>query len=132
MANVLDDVLPNLNTIKVSCDGGDSFATIWNRAFGTASVSFKQQAMGFNREAAVRTVNLGTLLGHDPQTVKPAEVGQLLAGLQSGYSVVIFDEFDKITDRKTKNSFADLIKIVSDKAPQVTLLILGVAETYMV
>jgi hypothetical protein len=52
LANVLDDVLQGLNTIKVSCDGGDSFATIWNRVFSTASVNFKKQAMGFNREDA--------------------------------------------------------------------------------
>jgi MoxR-like ATPase len=106
LANVLDDVLQGLNTIKVSCDGGDSFATIWNRVFGTASVNFKQQAMGFNREDAIRTINLGELLGHDPQTVKPAEVGELLANLRSGYSVVILDEFDKITDRRSKSAFA--------------------------
>jgi hypothetical protein len=84
--------------------------------------------MGFNREDATRTVNLGDLLGHDPQTVKPAEVGDLLTKLRSGYSVVILDEFDKINDGKTKSAFADLIKIISDKVPRVTLLIVGVAR----
>jgi hypothetical protein len=128
LANVLDDVLQNLNTIKISCDGGDSFATIWNRVFSNASVNFKQQAMGFNREDAIRSINLGELLGHDPQTVKPAEVGELLTNLRSGYSVLILDEFDKITDRKTKSAFADLIKILSDKVSHVTLLIVGVAR----
>jgi hypothetical protein len=43
--------------------------------------------------------------------------------------VVIFDEFDKITDRKAKSAFADLIKIVSDNVPNVTLLIVGVAKS---
>lgn len=42
--------------------------------------------------------------------------------------MVILDEFDKINDRKTKSAFADLIKIISDKVPRVTLLIVGVAR----
>lgn len=94
--------------------------------FFTASVQFKQQALGFARQDATKTMSLGTLLGHDANNVKPAEIGVLLSKMNQS-SVFIFDEFDKVSDKQTKSAFADLIKISSDSAPKVTFIIVGVA-----
>jgi hypothetical protein len=43
-------------------------------------------------------------------------------------AVVIFDEFDKLAAPDIKSAFADLIKIVSDTAGLVTIILVGVAE----
>ena len=127
LANILGQVLKNLVSVKVSCDGNDTFPTIWNRILYTASISFKQQAFGFSQDDATKTISLGDALGHDPSTTKPAEIADLLRRVQ-GYCVVILDEFDKVTDQQTKAAFADLIKILSDTAQDVTLILVGVAE----
>lgn len=127
LANILGQVLQNLMSVKISCDGSDTFATIWNRVLNSASITFKQQALGFNQEQAVRTISLADALGHDPNTTKPAEIADLLRRLQ-GYCVIILDEFDKVADGAAKTAFADLIKILSDNAPEVTVVFVGVAE----
>lgn len=127
LANVLNVVLQDFYSVKISCDGGDSFATIWNRIFSTASMQFKQQALGFAREDATKTLTLGTLLGHDPNNAKPAEIGVLLSKIKRQV-VFIFDEFDKIFLKQTKSAFADLIKISSDSSQQITFIIVGVAK----
>jgi Cdc6-like AAA superfamily ATPase len=127
LANILGQVLQKLTAVKVSCDSSDTFSSIWNRVFYTASVSFKQQALGFTAVEATKTVTLADALGHDPTTTKPAEIADLLRRI-GNYCVVILDEFDKVTDPQAKAAFADLIKIASDTAPGTTIVLVGVAE----
>jgi len=127
LANILGQSLTGVSVVKISCDGGDTFATVWNRVLATASITFKQHALGFRSEEAQKTVSLGALLGHDPATTKPAEIAGLL-GKVNQYCAVVMDEFDKITDSHAKTQFADLIKIVSDTVPRLTIVLVGVAD----
>jgi hypothetical protein len=106
----------------VSCDGSDTFGTIWNRALHNASVTFKQHAFGFSQEQATKTISLADALGHDPNTTKPAEIADLLQKVHD-YCVIILDEFDKVSDPFAKGAFADLIKICSDNAGEVLNLL---------
>lgn len=127
LANILGESLTGVSVVKVSCDGGDTFATVWNRVLATASITFKQHAFGFQDTEAQKTIALGTLLGHDPSTTKPAEIAGLLAKVNQ-YCAVVLDEFDKISDTNAKAQFADLIKIVSDTVPNMTIVVVGVAD----
>ena len=121
LANILGQVFSNILSVKISCDGSDTFATVWNRILLTASVNFKQKALGFTGAELEKTVTLSQALGHDPTATKPAEIADLLRRMNSS-AVVILDEFDKLTSQEIKSSFADLIKIVSDTAPLVRAL----------
>ena len=127
LANVLVQILKDMLAVKVSCDGADTFATIWNRVLVTASVKFKQKAFGFTGEESERSLTLGQALGHDPNSTKPAEIADLLRRMNAPVAIIL-DEFDKLTDPSIKSQFADLIKIVSDTAPLVTIVLVGVAE----
>ncbi|MCD0420833.1 ATP-binding protein [Rubrivivax sp. JA1024] len=127
LANILGQVLKDMLSVKISCDGADTFATVWNRVLVSASVRFKQKALGFSGEDTDRSMTLGQALGHDPNSTKPAEVADLLRRMNAP-AVIILDEFDKLTDPQIKSQFADLIKIVSDTAPLVTIVMVGVAE----
>ncbi len=127
LANILGQVLKEMLSVKVSCDGADTFATVWNRVLVTASVRFKQRALGFSGEDTDRNMTLGQALGHDPNSTKPAEIADLLRRMNAPVAIIL-DEFDKLTDPKIKSQFADLIKIVSDTAPLVTIVLVGVAE----
>lgn len=42
--------------------------------------------------------------------------------------LIIFDEFDSITKEETKTKMADTIKALSDNVPNVTILIVGIAD----
>lgn len=125
LANIIRDVVENLLVVKISCDGSDTFTSIWNRILQNASLEFKTKALGFTRDAASRTVTLAELMGS--RTPTAAEVAELLAKI-SDLTVLILDEFDKVSDDATKRAMADLVKIVSDTAPRVTLIIVGVAD----
>lgn len=127
LANILGQVFKDMLSVKISCDGADTFATVWNRVLVTASVRFKQKALGFSGEDNDRNMTLGQALGHDPSSTKPAEMADLLRRMNAPVAIIL-DEFDKLTDPKIKSQFADLIKIVSDTAPLVTIVIVGVAE----
>lgn len=127
LANILAQAFRGLLSVKISCDGSDTFATIWNRVMHTASVEFKEHALGFSASDSVQTISLGDALGHDPRITKPAEISDLLRNVDRP-CVIILDEFDKVSDKETKSAFSDLIKIISDSAPLVTLIIVGVAE----
>lgn len=127
LANILGQVLKNLLAVKVSCDGTDTFATVWNRVLLSASVNFRQKALGFTGDDSMKTMSLAEALGHDPNTTKPAEIADLMRRMNSP-AVVILDEFDKLAGSAVKAAFADLIKIVSDTAPLVTIVLVGVAE----
>lgn len=127
LANILGQVFENLLSVKVSCDGSDTFATVWNRVLVSASVTFKQKALGFTGEDSNRSVTLGQALGHDATLAKPAEIADLLRRMNAP-AVIILDEFDKLTAPETKAAFADLIKIVSDTAPHAKIVVVGVAE----
>lgn len=98
LANILGTALQNLVSVKVSCDGGDTFATIWNRVLTNASISFKQKVFGFSKDEATKTISLGEALGYDPNATKPAEIADLLRKV-GGFCIVILDEFDKIRDQ---------------------------------
>jgi hypothetical protein len=43
-------------------------------------------------------------------------------------TILILEEYDKVSDETTRCSMVDLVKIVSDTAPRVTLVIVGVAD----
>ena len=125
LANRIRDLFDDFLAVKISCDGSDTFTSIWNRILQNSSIDFKTQALGFTSDAASRTILLSDILG--PATPAAAEVGQLLAKIGK-FTVFIIDEFDKVSDEATKRTMADLIKIVSDTAPRTTLVIVGVAD----
>ena len=127
LANILGEAVRGIVAIKVSCDGADNFPSIWNRVLANASMTFKQKAFGFTGEESKKIITLGEALGHDASTAKAAEIAELLRKVPQ-YCVVILDEFDKVADQNTKAIFADLIKILSDTAALVTMVVVGVAD----
>jgi Cdc6-like AAA superfamily ATPase len=59
----------------------------------------------------------------------PYDVFKLLRDIEPGRRVVIIlDEFDRITDEKTKTLMSDLIKTLSDNDDRTTIVIVGVAK----
>jgi len=60
----------------------------------------------------------------------PNQLRRTLEVFASVKPVIIFvDEFDRLQDRKTRNQFADTIKLLADQDISVTLIILGVGDT---
>ena len=127
LANIVGELSTAGIAAKVSCDGSDTFRSIWTRLLRDASYEFKMQAFGFNRHEVVSKVSLADFLGVEVEDVTPAEVCRVLSMVR-GLAIFILDEFDKVTEPKTRSQMADLIKAVSDSIHHVTIITVGVAE----
>ena len=128
LANIVAGIEGHVLAAKVVCDGGDTFGAIWNRLLRDCPYSFKEKAWGFSREEIETKVTLAAFLGREVEEPRPSDVVDILRKVQE-YTVFVIDEFDKTGSQQVKASFADLIKIVSDTVPRVTIIIVGVAES---
>lgn len=129
LANILAEVCKTLAFVRVSCDGADTFESLWNRVLGNASVEFTQSTFGFSQSVETKRIPLAALLDVRPGELKPSDVADALRKVQGKIVIVILDEFDKVADVNAKRLMADVIKSISDD-PQctVTMVIVGVGR----
>jgi hypothetical protein len=127
LVNILSEILPDFLAVKITCDGSDSFKSIWNRVLQKASIMFKEKAFGFSRGESESRTSLAAFLGRD-NGVSPADIATVLAMLQSR-AIFIIDEFDRVSDETVKAATADLIKNTSDNNPYATLVLVGVGDS---
>ena len=129
LANLIQFLI-DLNTtscVQSTCHSSYNFKTIWNRVLQNATVRFRTSVFGFNQSEAEQHINLAAYLPSN-NGVSPADVAGVLGMAQVRQAVFVLDEFDRVTDSHTKRQMADLIKIVSDNTPSVTIVLVGVAE----
>jgi Cdc6-like AAA superfamily ATPase len=105
--------LSQVQFFKVRCLTGHDFVVIWERAF--------ENHRWDDGADAVDDVD-STLDAH------------ILLRLVSKFGtkarpVFVFDEFDRINDDSTRLQLAETIKLFSDEAPRVTVIVIGVART---
>ena len=113
--------------VKVTCEGSDTFKTIWNRVFEQATFHFRREAFGFDQSEAEAHASLADYLPHN-NGISPSDVAGVLDRVQLPRAVFVLDEFDRVVDQATKRQMADLIKIVSDNTPGVTIVVVGVGN----
>ena len=128
LVNILRQVLPDSQYIQITCQTSDTFKSIWNRVLSNAPFTFKEQAFGFSPAQAERHVSLSDYLRTD-NGVHASDVASVLDLIRSTHSIFILDEFDRVADTSAKRSMADLIKNISDNNSNVTLVLVGVAES---
>jgi Cdc6-like AAA superfamily ATPase len=127
LANLLRMLLQEHSAIRVSCDSSDTFKLIWNRVLKSFPVSYKENALGFAREQAEKTCTLSDFLGKD-NGVSPSDIASIFERIKDYRSIIILDEFDRVSDEPTKRAMADLIKNISDNLPLVKLILVGVGS----
>lgn len=127
LANVLRGILPNSLAVKITCDTSDTFDSIWQKVFKTVTLSFKVKAFGFSPELAEKRQCLADYLPKD-KPATPSDIVDVLSDLAQK-AVFIFDEFDRVSDTKTRLQVADFIKIISDNSTKVTIVLVGVGKS---
>jgi len=110
----------------VTCDGTDTFSSLWRKMFAELYTSKEVQGAGF----ATPPVKLNIALAEQlPDAATPDDIRRILAPLGYGLSIVlIFDEFDRLSDSSLKRLMAETIKVLSDHAVRVTIVLVGVAD----
>src|SRR5271165_5472592 len=112
---------------RTNCDISDTYSSLWAKAFKDIEAAKRQPDIGFG--------GLRSPLTAPPQddavnSETPDGVRRTLQGMARGASlIVIFDEFDRIRRPDAITAMADTIKALSDHAINVTVLIIGVADS---
>jgi len=126
LANIMVESFTNLYPIKITCNRKDTFISLWQQAFNKIQFSTTTKGIGFNPEEKKTLVNLGNNL--NPKSLNyEADILNIVSSLNH-YFLFIFDEFDNITDKHTRESFADLIKSFSDNNHNSTIVLIGIAD----
>jgi len=118
----------NALTVRVNCQSGDTFSSVWRRAFNEIQITSQVEGVGFgsNPKESVQTVLQALEL---PDELSPDHVRATLTILARPRPVVVFfDEFDRMADPQVHGQFADAIKTLSDQGVRATIVIVGVAD----
>lgn len=131
LSNVLADFIRD-NTQKfivprVNCDASDTFSSLWHKAFREIPVVRRGPSLGF---ATPRSEEMKPLAESLPDVVTPDDVRRALSQLsEDGVVLIIFDEFDRLSNPAITTLMADTIKTLSDYGSRATILMIGVAES---
>ena len=112
-----------LRCVLVSCTASDSYTSIWRKV--GQEILLSQRQLGF---AQHETLKITGRLDLDDSISSPTDVRVLLEAMPHK-TVIIFDEFDRLTDVETQTLMADTIKFFSDHAIQSTLVFVGVGKS---
>lgn len=115
--------------VSVGCNRSDTFEDIMRQLF--LKMGYKQDA----KRATSNTIEGGIAVAKGSRTTtfeedvyydysSPRWVAEQISNINM---VVIVDEFDTIEDKLEKEKFSQLIKIISDKGAELSLLIVGIA-----
>jgi energy-coupling factor transporter ATP-binding protein EcfA2 len=131
LANVVSGFLaeraPSFVVPRVNCDAGDTFSSLWKKAFQDIVISKTQPGMGFG--ASDRESNQA-VVDDLPQDISPDDIRRTLETLAVGITLLmVFDEFDRLQNRGTAALMSDTIKSLSDYAVNASILLIGVADS---
>ena len=127
LANIIAESLTNLYPIKVTCNKKDTFTSLWIQAFEKIQFSTTTEGIGFKSQVKETVQNLGNVLNPDSKGFQH-DIVRHLNSMGSLNFLFIFDEFDNITDESTRESFADLLKSLSDNNINTTIVLVGIAD----
>ncbi len=132
---------------RTNCDISDTYSSLWAKAFKDIEDARRQPSIGFvalrnpqvplrrevlseNRTSAVRMPGSTAPSDYAANSESPDSVRRTLESLSSAASlIVIFDEFDRIRRPEAVTAMADTIKALSDHTVNVTVLLIGVADS---
>ena len=114
---------------RVNCDATDDFSSLWRKVLAKVTMTERTRAAGFLDAPHETTRTAADEFAGDAD-VTPDAVRDLLARMGRGrVLLVIFDEFDRLTDRATRRTMADTIKALADDDVPATIVVVGVADT---
>jgi Cdc6-like AAA superfamily ATPase len=129
LANVIAETLTSEKRVivsKVNCDTSDDFDSVWKKAFSKIEFYATKPAVGFSKPPRREQSNLADQF---PQKLVPNEVIRQLESLsREAVLIIVLDEFDRLP-RSTTTLLSDCIKTLSDQAVNVTLMLVGVADS---
>lgn len=123
---VNESMLATFHFAHVNCDAEDTFVSLWRKIFRELQVDERGRVSAIRQPLLDTRSLLADRLG---DTISPDEIRRLCR-LVDGHLVVIIDEFDQLSGNlDTMRLIANTIKTLSDRRSEVTLILVGVADT---
>lgn len=111
--------------IRVNCDSGDTFASLWRKIFADLVIRTPKPAFGFSLEQQWNESSLANMINDNTH---PEDLRRML-GLYTVKVIIVIDELDRISNKDTCAKLADTIKTFSDHYIDTTLILVGVADS---
>ena len=126
--NIMATSYTNLYPVKITCNRQDDFETLWENALNGIQFSKTIKGLGFNAKDTKELVQMGSQVSGITD-LRPNHIVQIINTLPVSKILFIFDEFDNISTKKARASFADLIKSLSDNNTNATIVLVGIADS---
>lgn len=126
LATIMAEIYPNVLCSKVTCNRTENFDAIWRKALSKMQFVMTSQGIGFQASEKKEIRQLDFFI-KDVHDLDSTHIENVLENLKSPL-LLVFDEFDSISDESTKMKMADTIKALSDNVPHVTTLTVGIAD----
>jgi len=125
LANMVCSIFENVVTSKVTCYKDDNFFSVWEKALKRIKFTVQEKTIGYNNTTENTTVPLFL-----PQRdfLEPADIEEVFNTIKENV-LIILDEFDSVEDEDFKKLMAATLKIFSDNVPNITVMIVGIAES---
>lgn len=116
-----------IHIVREICSAGDSYDSIWRRAFAKCPVLLSRKQMGFGASTFNADLMTADGLISSDRLLDPGVVNAVMASAKIDL-VFIFDEFDRVNDKDVSVPMADTIKATSDYGLRVTIILAGVGD----
>lgn len=126
LANMAVTIFPDVVASKVTCNRTEDFKALWDKALKKIRFYFNKKGLGFTAEVRQESIQLDLFLP-EKDSLDSTDIQHVFENLTSRL-LIIFDEFDSVTKEETKTKMADTIKALSDNVPNVTILLVGIAD----
>ncbi len=120
-SNFFPKTLRHIIAVREQCDPTDDFSSIWKKVFKDIHVRMEE-----NGETVTRPIS---------ETIKrdltPDDIRRQLDGLfgPNQVPIIVIDEFDKVESPGANTLMANTIKSLSDYGINVTVILVGVADS---
>ena len=125
LANMARFLFDDLMTIKITCTRNDTFKLIWERALRKIRFLNQFNEVGFKPAEKLEAIPINV---PEIEYLNTTEIENILTELNQSV-LFIFDEFDSIKSPGAKSQMADMIKVLSDNLPNISLLIVGISQS---
>ncbi|MCX6828609.1 MAG: ATP-binding protein [candidate division Zixibacteria bacterium] len=127
LANIIESRFSKVLIAKVTCNRNETYDNIWRKILKKISFIQKSTGIGFEVVESEKKVQLDLFLDGRNE-VKPDDIADIFEYVKNPI-IFIFDEFDSMQSPQIRTRFTDTIKALSDNASNVTIIIVGIAES---
>jgi Cdc6-like AAA superfamily ATPase len=114
------------NCGTINCEETDNFDSLWRKIFRELTLITESTVLGFKGQALQSDVPFESWVPN--RELNSDDVRQTL-GKISDHSLIIVDDFEKLTDRWARALLADTIKNLSEHPVNLALILVGVAHS---